>query len=99
MRARLNLLPVRTVAKRIKNNISTLCPRCHSYPESLGHVLNACIPNAGLMRERHNLVLQRVVRATLKEGKDVLVEQSFSPDHPRPNIVLRDLSGWKFVEE
>ena len=42
------------------------------------------------MRERHNSVLQRVVRALSKEGKDMFVEQSFSPTNLRPDIVVHD---------
>ncbi len=68
----------------------TTCPKCHSQPESLGHVLNACTPNVGLMRERHNKILRRLVKATPKEGRDVFVEQSFSPDNLRPDLVVRD---------
>ena len=90
IRGRLNLLPVKTVVKRAGKNINTTCPKCKSQPESLGHVLNACTPNTGLMRERHNAVLRRLVKAVRKEGKDVFVEQSISPDNLRPDLVVRD---------
>jgi len=90
LRARLNLLPVKTVAKRMRKIRDTTCPKCHSQPEFLGHVLNACTPNMGLMRECHNAVLRRVTKAIPKDGKDTFVEQSFSPDNLRPDIVVRD---------
>ena len=51
-----------------------------------GHHLD----NAGLMRERHNTILQRLVKAANKEDKDLFVEQSFSPDALHPDIVLHD---------
>ncbi len=45
LQARLNLLPVKTVAKRLRRVRDTTCPKCCSQPESLGHVSNACTPN------------------------------------------------------
>lgn len=39
---------------------------------------------------RHNAILQCLVTAIPKEGQDVFVEQSISPDNLRPDIVLRD---------
>ncbi len=44
----------------------------------------------GLIRARHNTVLQRLVRAIPKDGVNVFVEQDISPDHLRPDIVLHD---------
>ncbi len=41
------------------------------------------------MRKRHNKILERVTRAIDKEGKDVFIEQSFSPDNLRPDIVIQ----------
>lgn len=66
-------------------------------PETLGHVLNACTPNAGLMRERHGKILDRLVKAIPKDGVDVFVEQSISPDDLRPDIILHDKSSGKAV--
>ena len=90
LRARLNLLPVGTVAKRMRHIMDATCKRCHCQPESLGHVLNACTPNCGLMRERHNAILQRLVRAINKEGKHLYVEQSISPDNLHPDVLLHN---------
>jgi hypothetical protein len=58
IRARLNLLPSKTVVKRAgKSEIDVTCPRCRRSPETLAHILNTCTPNAGLMRERqHHLI-------------------------------------------
>ncbi len=56
LRARLNLLPVK----------DTTYSKCHSQPESFGHVLNACTPSTGLMRECHNAILQHLVKAVNK---------------------------------
>ena len=59
IKGRLNLLPTKVTIKRAgKPNIDTTCPKCRQQPQTLGHVLNACTPNAGLMRERHNAILQ-----------------------------------------
>ena len=54
-------------------------------PESLGHVLNTCTTNCGLMRERHNTLLQRLVRAIPKEGNNLYAEQTISRQ-PAPGL-------------
>ena len=89
-RARLNLLPTRSVAKRARRIREDICPRCHGAPETLAHILNACPPNAGLMRERHNKILQRVVKAIPTSLGECYVEQkvSGSPSDLRPDIVV-----------
>jgi hypothetical protein len=92
IKGRLNLLPVKTVVRRAGKSISTICTKCKAQPESLGHVLNACTPNAGLMRARHNQVLERLVKAIPKEGMELYVEQAISPDNLRPDILLHDPS-------
>ena len=50
-------------AEETKRGMDGTCPKCHKAEETLGHVLNACTPNAGLMRDRHNNVLKRLVKA------------------------------------
>ena len=91
IRARLNLLPTRTVAKRAGHpEIDTTCPKCHQAPETLGHVLNACTPNTGLMRERHNAILKRLVKAVPREAGEKYVEQNIrdAPGDLRPDLVI-----------
>ena len=90
IRARLNLLPTKTVAKRTGHpEIDTTYPKCHQAPETLGHILNACMPNAGLMRERHNAILKRLVKAVPREAGDKFVEQKIrdAPGDLRPDLV------------
>ena len=92
IRARLNLLPTKTVVKRAgKPDIDVTCPRCR---RTLAHILNACTPNTGLMRERHNTVLSRLVRAIPKEVGNVFVEQKIpeSPGDLRPDVVVLNQS-------
>ena len=65
-RARLNLLPVCTVQARCHRQVpSTQCRICGRVPEMLAHVLNHCHHNLGLVRERHNAILDRVYRNAL----------------------------------
>jgi hypothetical protein len=95
IRARLNLLPTKTVVKRVgKPNIDVTCPKCRRSPETLAHILNACTPNAGLMRERHNTVLSRLVRAIPNEVGNVFIEQKIpeSPGDLRPDVVVLNQS-------
>ena len=70
------------------------CPKCHSAEETLGHVLNACTPNAGLMRDRHNSVLKRLVKAIPPEVGDKFVEQRVQEctEDLRPDIVIKNSS-------
>lgn len=63
-RARLNLLPVRTVQARCHRLVpNSQCRTCGRAPETLAHVLNHCPFNLGMARERHNAILERIVRA------------------------------------
>ena len=63
LKARLNLLPTKSVLKRIGKVEIDLCMRCRQAPETLAHILNACPQYAPLMRERHNKILERTVKA------------------------------------
>ena len=91
MKARCNLLPVRTVLKRTGKTINTTCPKCHNAPETLAHVLNGCIPNTGLMRSRHNTILDRLKKATCKEIGSVFIDQTIpeASDILRPDLVAK----------
>ena len=89
IRGWLSLLLVKMVVQRAGKNVDTTCPKCHSQPESLDHVSNTCSPNQ-LMREKHNRILRMLVEVISKEGRDVVVERSFSPDGLRPDVVVRD---------
>ena len=75
LRARLNHLPTKTVAKRVGRPIADdTCSRCKSAPETLAHILNACLINVGLMRERQNYIL-RFAKAVPQEVGDILLNQ------------------------
>ena len=91
LKARLNLLPTKTVVKRIGRPINNVnCSRCNQAPETLAHILNACSPNAGLMRERHNSILKRLVKAVPQSAGNKFVEQKVlnSPYDLRPDLVV-----------
>ena len=91
--ARLNLLPTKTAVRRAgRPDVDTICPKCHRAPETLGHVLNACTPNAGLMRARHNTVLHRLIKAIPNTVGPILVQQKLpeSPGDLRPDLVVYD---------
>ena len=52
LRARLNLLPTRTVQARCGKVLpDTRCRRCHLVPETLSHITNHCLHNMGLIRQ------------------------------------------------
>ena len=64
LKARLNLLPVRTVQARCgKPHLQTSCRRCGQHPETLAHVLNHCHYHLGMIRTRHNMILERLIKA------------------------------------
>ena len=58
---------------------------CYQY-----HVLNACTPNTGLMRERHNKILKRLSNAINEDTGDKYVEQTVrgAPGDLRPDLVV-----------
>ncbi len=94
-RARLNLLPTKTVVKRAgKPWTITTCPKCKRNPETLAHVLNSCLANSGLMRERHNTILKRIVKATSSASRSItsFKERKIpgSPGDLRPDYCLID---------
>ena len=92
VKARCNLLPVHAVTSRIGRNIQdTNCRRCHSSKETLGHALSSCPTTVGLMRERHNTVLNRLAEAIPKVPTDTLLLDQKIPDSPgqlRPDLCL-----------
>ena len=64
LKARLNLLPTRTVRRRAGEVIPDVsCPKCQEEQETLAHVLNHCRSHVGLLRHRHNQILGRLVNA------------------------------------
>ena len=80
LKARLNLLPTRTVQARSGSALSdTRCRNCHQHPETLAHLVNHCHHNLSMVRERHNTVLERVIRAIPPSLGDKYKEQ------PLPN--------------
>ena len=90
-KARLNLLPVRTVQKRINPACTTTtCRTCHRMPETLGHVLNHCLPSMGLIHQRHNDILQRLVKAVPDTLGNKFVEQEIpgDPERNKPDLVI-----------
>ena len=90
IKARLNLLPTKSVVQRSVKQIDTTCARCKSQPETLAHVLNTCTPNTGMMRERHNLILHRLAKAIPRHIDDCFLEQQIpgSPGDLQPDIYI-----------
>ena len=80
--------------KRVHKHRTT-CPKCKSQPQTLGHVLNACTPNTGLLRKRHNAVLQRLSKAISVSEGDKYLEQKVknAPGDLRPDMVLWHSDG------
>ena len=68
--------------------------RCRQALETLAHILNVCPQYAPLMRERHNKILERTVKAIPPSAGDHFVEQtvSGSPFDLRPDIVCINAS-------
>ena len=96
IKGRLNLLPTKVAIKRAgKPHIDVTCPKCRQQPQTLGHVLNACTPNAGLMRERHNAILKRLTAAIPAGEGDRYLEQTVkdAPGDLRPDLVLWHADG------
>ena len=83
-KARLNLLPVRTVQARCRKLVpSTQCRHCGRAEETLAHILNHCHQHLGMVRERHNAVLDRIERAVPAHLGTKMKEQAIQ-EHQGP---------------
>ena len=90
-KARLNLLPTRTVRRRSGEAIADVsCPKCHLEQETLAHALNHCPPHVGLIRQRHNRILHRLAKAVQPAKGRQFLEQMVPGDNRnlRPDLVI-----------
>ena len=90
-RARVNLLPVRTVQARCRKVVpSTQCRICGRVPETLAHIINHCHHNLGMVRERHNAILERIVRAVPEHMGRKMKEQPLpgTTGNNRPDLTI-----------
>ena len=97
-RARLNLLPVRTVQARCRRLVpTTQCRTCGRVPETLAHVLNHCHFNLGMARARHNSILERIVRAVPEFVGTKMKEQQIpgTTGDNRPDLTIISPCGTK----
>ena len=101
LKARLNLLPTKTVRKRAGENIPDLsCPRCRTEQETLAHVLNHCPNHVGLLRHRHNNILKWLANA-VPQWKGQQFKEQVVPGDPqglKPDlVVLNDVTKEAYV--
>ena len=101
IKARLNLLPTKTVLKRSgKPTTNTSCPGCNMEQETLAHILNHCPWNEGLIRHRHNAILHRLAKAIPRTRGIQYLEQMVpgDPQGLKPDVVvLNDTTREAFV--
>ena len=96
-RARLNLLPVNSVAAlhrgREEGGRSACCRRCGYQSETLPHVLNHCMgPHGDAYKKRHNAIVDSLVDATRHVGRatlDSTVPEYVDGANLRPDLVIR----------
>ena len=91
MKARLNLLPTKTILKRSgKPNINTSCPGCNGEQKTLAHVLNHCPRGDGLIRHRHNAILHHLAKAIPQSRGTQYLEQMVpgDPQGLKPDVVI-----------
>ena len=69
---------------------STQCRVCGRLPKILAHVLNHCSNNRGLVRERHNAILDRIVRAVPPSLGTKFKEQAIpgTTGNNRPDLTI-----------
>ena len=60
-RARLNVIPTRQNINRWADDENPLCRVCNTDPETLPHILCHCPTNMLKIRERHNLIVDRLL--------------------------------------
>ena len=90
-KARLNLLPVRSVQARCRKLVpSTKCRLCGREEETLAHVVNNCHCNLLMVRDRHNALLDRIIRAIPDHLGTKLKEQPLpgTSGANRPDITI-----------
>ena len=96
LRARLNLLPTKSVQARCGKRIPDTCFRqCHLVPETLSHLLNHCLPNMGMIHDRHNAVLERLIHAIPPSIGNKFKEQPLpeTPGANRPDLTIIPTDG------
>lgn len=87
-RARLNVVPTRQNINRWADDENPLCRVCNTDPETLPHILCHCPTNMIKIRERHNLIVDRLVKA-IRFGAVRLDQQVIGmSDACRPDIVI-----------
>ncbi|KAL5510008.1 hypothetical protein EMCRGX_G005472 [Ephydatia muelleri] len=98
-RARLNLLPVCTVQALCHRPITnTQCRTCGRAPETLAHVLNHCHYNLGMARDRHNAILERIVKAVPEFMGTKMKEQPLpGTGDNRPDLTIISPCGRKVM--
>ena len=81
---------------------TTLCCRCGREQETLAHVLNHCHYNLGMVRDRHNSILERIVRAVPEHMGTKMKEQPLpgtsGANRPDLTIISPDESSAFIVE-
>ena len=89
-RARLNVVPTRQNINRWADDENPLCRVCNTDPETLPHILCHCPTNMVKIRDRHNLIVDRLVKA-IRFG-DVRLDQQVvgMNDACRPDVVIED---------
>ena len=87
-RARLNCLPLNSVKSRWSNT-SPRCRHCTA-DETLPHTICHCPPNMVLIRQRHNKIVNRLVKA-VRFG-EVITDRSVAESNLnlRPDIVVKE---------
>lgn len=78
MKMRSNVFPVKTsLARAEEGEFDVLCRRCHTKPETLGHVLGECPVGRGARIRRHDDIFDRVQRRAEELQWTVAREQLF----------------------
>lgn len=112
LRMRSNTFPIKEYLGR-QDQIDTTCRRCHSAPETLGHVLGACPAGRGVRRiRRHNDIVDAIESQALlcgltcakgqlfetNEGNDEAPVEGQTEAYLRPDLVIRTPGGALIVD-
>ena len=92
-RARTNTLAINASPWKT-NEESQKCRRCHSFPETMTHVLQCCNPNKKLQTARHDACLNKIVDCLRSKNIIVVVNQmcSLLPDRKeRIDLLVTDV--------
>ncbi|XP_035229973.1 uncharacterized protein LOC118201923 [Stegodyphus dumicola] len=85
-KARLNLVSLN--GAKPWSNLDPRCRRCGADRETLPHVLDHCMAYSTLYKERHNAIVDRLIKMCERDFNIISVDQSLNTSRLRPDLLV-----------